>query len=241
MGRRLAQGAGASKRPGIARGRTRRQRAGRWPRTARGLRERAAAGAGPRPRRRRRAWRATAIVWCQKRRRASMSDEARTRRRACGRAGRARGGASSTTMAASGRSSRKAACAACEPGQEAERGEGGEQEAGRRRRGERRRRSWMPAMRSALRRGEELDALGRRRVPAGAEQHVVRHAEGAGAGERPDDDVQHPVPEAVEAGGGEDAKQGRARADRAGRGAAPSWPPAAPASIAPGAGIVNAP
>ena len=40
------------------------------------------------------------------------------------------------------------------------------------------------------------------RRAAGALQHVEGHAEGAVAGERPDDHVQHPVPDALEAGGG---------------------------------------
>ena len=93
-------------------------------------------------------------------------------------------------------------------GEEAEREHPSNQEAG-----ERRQRHAEPVVDAADPLGGEprqhVDPLGDVRIPPRPHQHVVRHPEGPVAGQRPDHDVQHPVPEALEARGGEELEQGR--------------------------------
>ena len=97
----------------------------------------------------------------------------------------------------------KPACAISMPVAEAERDEHRRARSPPPPRSARRARSWMPPIRSEESRASDVDPRGDLGQPAGAQQHVVRHAERAVAGERPDDDVQHPVPDALEARGGE--------------------------------------
>ena len=104
-------------------------------------------------------------------------------------------------MTASGRRSSEGGAGRLDAEAEADHEERGEDEAG-----ERRDRDAEEVVHPADAGGGEVrqrvDAGGDLRRPAGAVQHVEGHAEGAVAGERPDDRVQHPVPDAEEARGG---------------------------------------